>query len=381
MSVTVRPIDKSEHKAFVDLSYRLYANDPNWVPPLKMDLHELLTPGKNPWFEHGELQLFLAERNGKVIGRISAHFDHLALTQPVEQGMGPGTGNWGLLEAEDSEAMAALIATAEQWLRDKGMHRVLAPLSLSIWDEPGLLTFGADHPPTIMMGHHNPAYQAWIEALNYTKAMGLVTYEVPISEPFPPLTQRIVEMGERNKRIVIRRADKRRFDEEANLIIGILNDAWSDNWGFVPITQSEINYIGKKLKDIIYEDLVRIAEVDGEPVAFMMTWPDMNEKLRDYGGNLFPFNFIKLLLWLRKPKVRTMRVPLMGVVKRLQSSRLASQLAFMLTEFTRRDAVTNYGATRGEFGWVLESNGPMLSVGEATGGHVNKRYTLYQKAL
>ena len=381
MTVTIRPIDATEHKAFVALPYRLYKNDPNWVPPLKIDINELLNTKKNPWFEHGELQLFLAERNGAVVGRISAHIDHLALAQPLEQGMGPGTGFWGLLEAEDAETMAALIATAEDWLRGKQMHRVLAPISISIWDEPGLLTEGHDHPPTMMMGHHNAAYQGWIEAQNYTKAMGLVTYEVPIAGEFPPITRRIVQSGERNPRIKIRRAEKSRFAEEADLIIGILNDAWSDNWGFVPITQSEIAYIGKKLKDIIYEDLVRIAEVDGEPVAFMITWPDMNERIKSFNGNLFPFNVLKLLWWLRAPKVRTMRVPLMGVVKRVQATRLAGQLAFMMIEFIRRDATTKFGATRGEFGWVLENNGPMLSVGDATGGHVNKRYTIYEKTL
>ncbi len=380
-AIIVRPIGKAEHKAFVALPYRLYRDDPCWVPPLKRDVLELITPGRNPWFEHGEAQLFLAEVAGLVVGRISAHFDTLALAQPPEQGMGPGTGNWGLLEAEDADVAAVLISAAEDWLRKKGMHRVLAPISLAMWDEPGLLTKGFDQPPTVMMGHNSPAYQGWVEPLGYTKAMGLVTYEVPIVAPFPPLFNRIVETGERNPRIVIRQVNKKRFDEEAALILGILNDAWADNWGFVPITDSEIAYVGKKLKDIVYEDLIMIAEVDGEPVAFMMTWPDLNERLKRYNGKLFPFNFIDLLWWLRKPKVKTMRVPLMGVVKRMQSTRLASQLAMMMIEFIRRNAISRYGATRGEFGWVLESNGPMISVGEATGGWINKEYTIYEKAL
>jgi hypothetical protein len=381
MTVTVRAIGKADYSAFVELPYRLYKDDPNWVPPLKSELYGLITPGKNPWFEHGEAQLFLAEQNGTVVGRISAHIDHLALAQPIEQGMGPGTGNWGLLEAESAEGTKALIAAAEGWLRAKGMHRVLAPLSISIWDEPGLLTKGFEQPPTVMMGHNSSVYQAWIEPNGYTKAMGLVTYEVPIAAPFPALFNRIVESGERNPRIVLRKVDKSRFNEEAALVLSILNNAWSDNWGFVPLTESEIAYVGKKLKDLVYEDLWRIAQVDGEPVAFMMVLPDMNEKIKDYRGNLFPFNFIKLLWWLRAPKVKTMRVPLMGVLKRLQSSRLASQLAMMMIESIRRDAAAKFGATRGEFGWVLESNGPMLSVGDATGGWINKEYTIYEKTL
>ena len=380
--IAIRPVtSKADKKAFVELPYRLYANDPNWVPPLKQDVYSLITPGKNPWFGHGEAQLFLAERGGRVIGRISAHIDHLALAQPVEQGMGPGVGNWGLFEAEDAGVAAALLATAETWLREKGMVRSLGPLSLSIWDEPGLLVQGFDHPPTVLMGHDNPAYQSWIEAAGYAGIKDLYTYAIPIDKEFPPLVQRIVQSGDRNDRIVIRRVDKRNFKAEAALILAILNDAWSDNWGFVPFTDAEVAYAGKTLKPVVYEDLIRIAEVDGEPVAFMMTLPDLNEKIAGFGGALFPFNWAKLLWWLRAPKVTTMRVPLMGVVKKLQSTRMASQLAFMLVSYIREDATAKFGATRGEFGWVLEDNGPMRSVGEAINGEINKIYRIYEKTL
>ncbi len=380
--IAIRPVtSKADKKAFVELPYRLYANDPNWVPPLKQDVYSLITPGKNPWFGHGEAQLFLAERGGRVIGRISAHIDHLALAQPVEQGMGPGVGNWGLFEAEDAGVAAALLATAETWLREKGMVRTLGPLSLSIWDEPGLLVQGFDHPPTVLMGHDNPAYQSWIEAAGYAGIKDLYTYAIPIDKEFPPLVQRIVQSGDRNDRIVIRRVDKRNFKAEAALILAILNDAWSDNWGFVPFTDAEVAYAGKTLKPVVYEDLIRIAEVDGEPVAFMMTLPDLNEKIAGFGGALFPFNWAKLLWWLRAPKVTTMRVPLMGVVKKLQSTRMASQLAFMLVSYIREDATAKFGATRGEFGWVLEDNGPMRSVGEAINGEINKIYRIYEKTL
>ncbi len=380
--IAIRPVtSKADKKAFVELPYRLYANDPNWVPPLKQDVYSLITPGKNPWFGHGEAQLFLAERGGRVIGRISAHIDHLALAQPVEQGMGPGVGNWGLFEAEDAGVAAALLATAETWLREKGMVRTLGPLSLSIWDEPGLLVQGFDHPPTVLMGHDNPAYQSWIEAAGYAGIKDLYTYAIPIDKEFPPLVQRIVQSGDRNDRIVIRRVDKRNFKAEAALILAILNDAWSDNWGFVPFTDAEVAYAGKTLKPVVYEDLIRIAEVDGEPVAFMMTLPDLNEKIAGFGGALFPFNWAKLLWWLRAPKVTTMRVPLMGVVKKLQSTRMASQLAFMLVSYIREDATAKFGATRGEFGWVLEDNGPMRSVGEAINGEINKIYRIYEKML
>jgi hypothetical protein len=382
LSTTIRPvITKTDRKAFVELPYRLYANNPNWVPPLKDEVYGLLTPGKNPWFEHGEAQLFIAEAGGRVTGRISAHIDQLALTQPPEQGMGPGTGMWGFLEAEDAATTATLIAAAEDWLRARGMTKSMGPFSFSYWDEVGLLVEGHDHPPTVMMAYNDASYQAWVEATGYRGVEDLFTYALVINEGFPELTNRIVASGERNTRIKIRHVDKSRFDEEAALIIGILNDAWSDNWGFVPFTPAEIAYAGKKLKPLVYEDLIRIAEIDGEPVAFMMTIPNMNEKLINYGGDLLPFNWVKLLWWLRKPKAKIMRVPLMGVLKKLQSSRVASQLAFMLIEFIRRDSVEKYGATHGEFGWVLASNGPMRSVGEAVGGKVNKVYRIYEKAL
>jgi hypothetical protein len=382
MNIKIRPVStKADKQAFVDLPFRLYAGDPNWVPPLKSDVMATITPGKNPWFEHGEAQLFLAERDGHVVGRISAHLDYLALAQPPEQGMGPGVGNWGFFEAEDAEVAKALIETAEGWLRDKKMVRALGPLSLSIWEEPGLLVQGHDHPPTVLMGHHNPAYGAWIQAAGYAGVKDLYTYQIPIDVPFPPLVQRIVASGERNERIVIRKVNKANFDAEAAIILSILNDAWSGNWGFVPITDAEVAHTGKQLKPIVFNDLICIAEVDGEPVAFMMTWPDINEKIGSFGGSLFPFNWAKLLWWLRAPKVRSMRVPLMGVVKKMQATRLASQLAFMMITYIRDASTNKFGASRGEFGWVLEDNGPMRSVGEAINGEINKIYRIYEKPL
>lgn len=368
-------------KAFIDLPWRLYANDPNWVPPLKAEVKELLTPGKNPFFGHAEAQYFLARRNGKVVGRISAHIDHLALAQPVEQGMGPGTGNFGLFEAEDDATGKALIATAEDWLRAKGMTRVLGPISLSIWEEPGLLVSGHDHPPTVMMGHNSPTYQAMIEGAGYVPVKQLKTYELDITKSFPPLIQRIIQSGEKNPRITIRRVDKSKFDREAAIILAILNDAWGNNWGFVPITDDEIAHTGKKLKPIVFEDLIMIAELDGEPVAFMMTLPDLNEATKSLNGSLFPFGFIKLLKWLRKPKARTMRVPLMGVVQRLQSSRMAGQLAFMMIETIRLRAIADYGSTRGEIGWVLDDNQGMNGIADAINSTVNKIYQIYEKPL
>jgi GNAT superfamily N-acetyltransferase len=383
MALTIRQISgsKADRKAFVDIQYRINEHDPNWVPPLKDEMLGLITPGKNPWFGHGEAAFFIAERDGKAVGRVSAQDDRLLAAIPEELAGGKHVGHWGMIEAEDEPTAAALIATAEDWLRKRGKTKSIGPISISIWDEPGLLVKGHDHPPTVMMGHHNAAYEGWVERAGYVGVKDLNTYDLPIHTGFPPLVQRIVTSGERNTRIKVRRVDKSRFAEEAALILGILNDAWSDNWGFVPLTDEEIAYAGKKLKAIVFEDLIMVAEVDGEPVAFMVTLPDLNEKLRGFGGSLLPFNWAKLLWWLRKPKVRTMRVPLMGVVKRLQATRLASQLAFMMIEYIRREAITTYGATRGEIGWVLEDNQGMVSIAEMLNSNINRIYRLYEKTL
>ena len=380
--IEITPVaSKADKKAFIDFAYAINKDDPNWVPPLRDEVVELITPGKNPFHEHAKVQLFLARRDGEVVGRISAHYDELALTQPPELGMGPGTGNWGLFEARDEAVARALIARAEAWLREQRMTRVLAPISLSIWEEPGLLVKGHDHPPMVMMGHNRPEYQGWIEGDGYTLAKTLYTYDLKVDQQFPPLIQRIVSSGENNPRIRVRRADKKKFDQEAQIIIGILNDAWSSNWGFVPFTKSEEAYAGKKMKPLIFEGAVMIAELDGEPVAFMMALPDINAVLRPMGGKLFPFNFIKLLWWLRKARPADFRVPLMGVVKRLQNSRMASQLAFMMIERIRRYACEEHGAKRGEIGWILEDNQGMNAIADAIESKVNREYNIYQKSL
>ncbi|MFA5989491.1 MAG: N-acetyltransferase [Sphingomonas sp.] len=382
ISATIRPVlTKADRRLFINLAYQLNRHDPNWVPPLRQEALGLIDPAKNGWFSHAKAQLFLAERSGKAVGRISAHIDTLALTMPADKGFGPGTGFWGMLDAADEATADALIATAENWLRGQGMTRALGPVSLSIWEEPGLLILGHDHPPTVMMGHHLPHYQQWIERAGYQPAKQVITYELDISVPFPPLVNRIIQSGEKNPRIVVRQVNKANFVAEAEIILSILNDAWSDNWGFVPLTQPEIDDVGKKLKPIVFNDLIRIAELDGEPVAFMITLPDLNEAIAPLNGSLLPFGWAKLLWWLRRPKVRTMRVPLMGVVKRLQSSRMASQLAFMMIEYIRRSSTEKYGATRGEIGWVLDDNQGMRSIAETINSHINRIYQIYSKPL
>ena len=377
--LAVVPVVSGRDRArFIELPYRLYARDPHWVPPLRSEARELIEGIKtNPWFGHGRSAMWLVERGGEVVGRISAQVDDL-----VQSHQGPGIGHWGLFECIDDAAVAKLLLdTAENWLRVAGMTRSMGPFSISIWDEPGLLIDGFDSSPTVMMGHHLRYYAPLIEAHGYAKAADMHTYEVAIGQPFPDTVQRIVAAGERAGRIKVRKVDKANFAAEAALILDILNDAWAKNWGFVPLTPLEVKHVGKKLKPIVYEDLIRIAEVDGVAQAFMIALPDLNELTRDLGGRLFPFNWVKLLWRLRKPKVRRIRVPLMGVRTPLQGTRTASIMAFLMIEYIRDAAYQNYGATRGEIGWILEDNGPMRSIADVIEAQVTRTYRVYERTL
>jgi GNAT superfamily N-acetyltransferase len=380
--IVIEPVDGKKGRArFVDLGRAFAARLPHSVPQLRGEQLELVDPAKNPFFGHARAQLFVASRAGRDVGRISAQIDELALDMPPEQGFGPGTGFFGYFDAEDEEVARALLAAAEGWLRAEGMTRVLGPISMSIWEEPGLLVQGQDHPPMIMMGHHPAPYAGWIEAAGFTRAKTLYTYDLDITNGFGPLVQRLVQSGERNDRIRIRRVDKDRWDEEVATILAILNDAWSDNWGFVPFTPAEVAYAGKKLRAIIHEELNMIAEVDGRPVAFMLTWPDINSALARINGKLFPFGWFHMLRWLRRPRGAGMRVPLMGVLKELHNTRMAGTLAFMMIEAIRLQATTKFESNRGELGWVLEDNQGMLAIADTIRSTVNREYAIYQRPL
>jgi len=380
--IIIEPVTGKKGRAeFVDLGRRFADRVPHNVPQLRSEQLELVDPGKNPFFGHAEAELFIARRGGEAVGRISAHIDHLALAMPAEQGFGPGTGNFGYFDAVDEAVAHALLAAAEDWLRQQGMTRSLGPISLSIWEEPGLLVRGQDHAPMIMMGHHPVHYRGWIESYGYKKAKSLLTYDLDVSKEFPPLVQRIVKSGERNERINVRPVDKSQWDSEVAIVLSILNDAWSQNWGFVPFTPEEVAYAGKKLRPIIHEPLNMIAELDGKPVAFMLTFPDMNKVLTRIKGKLFPFGWFHLLRWLRHPRDADMRVPLMGVKKELHNSRLASQLAFMMISQIRRNAVAAYGSKRGEIGWILDDNQGMVAIADTIESKINRDYWIFEKTL
>tara|TARA_B100000929_G_scaffold113313_1_gene89776 strand:- start:6061 stop:7224 length:1164 start_codon:yes stop_codon:yes gene_type:complete len=372
---------KAGRAAFVDTGRDFAAREPHWVPQLRSEQLELVNPEKNPFFGHAAHQLFLARRGSKPVGRISAHIDRLALELPREQGFGPGAGMFGYFDAEDETVAHALLKRAEEWLASQGMNRAIGPISMSIWEEPGLLVKGQDHDPMIMMGHHPAIYREWIESAGYSRTKTLLTYDLDVTSDFPPLIRRIVQSGQRNDRITLRPVDVSRWDEEVETILAILNDAWSNNWGFVPFTNAEIAYAGKKLKPIIHPDLNLIAELDGKPVAFMLTFPDMNDVLRKVDGKLFPFGWFHILRWLRKPRRMGMRVPLMGVLRELHNSRLASQLAFMMISQIRDVAVDKYETRRAEIGWILDDNQGMMAIADAIQSTINREYAIFEKSL
>lgn len=380
--IVIRPVaGKAGRAAFVDLGRKFAAALPHSVPQLRSEQLELVDPGRNPFFGHARVQLFLAERGGRSVGRISAHIDELALAVSAEQGFGPGTGMFGYFDAEDEAVAHALLAAAQDWLRAEGMTRAVGPISLSIWEEPGLLVHGHDHAPMIMMGHHPAHYRGWIESAGFVPAKRLLTYDLDVKREFPPLIQRIVASGDRNPRITVRSVDKSRWDEDAAIVLNILNDAWLGNWGFVPFTPEEIAYAGKKLRPLIHEPINMIAELDGRPVAFMLTFPDVNHVLSRINGRLFPLGWVHMLRWLRRPLGSGMRVPLMGVLRELHNSRLASQLAFMMISRIRRNAVDLYDSDRGEIGWILDDNQGMVAIADAINSRVNREYLVFERPL
>ena len=380
--VVIDPVEGKQGRAlFVDTGRRFASREPHAVPQLRGEQLELVDPAKNPFFGHAAHQLFVARRGDAVVGRISAHIDRLALELPRQQGFGPGAGMFGYFDAADEAVAHALLRAAEDWLRGQGMDRAIGPISMSIWEEPGLLVSGQDHAPMIMMGHHPEIYQHWIESAGYARAKPLLTYDLDVTVGFPPLIRRIVQSGQRNERISLRPVDLSRWDEEVETILAILNDAWSNNWGFIPFTNAEIAYAGKKLKPIIHPQINLIAEVDGKPVAFMLTLPDINDVLRKVNGRLWPLGWLRLLRWMRKPSGAGMRVPLMGVRRELHNSRLASQLAFMMISQIREVAIAEYQTKRAEIGWILDDNQGMKAIADAIGSTVNREYAIYERSL
>jgi GNAT superfamily N-acetyltransferase len=337
-----------------------------------------LDPKVNPFFGHAEVQLWLALRDGDPVGRISAQIDQAALAQHKDE-----TGYFGFLEAEDDgESFAALLGAAEAWLKDRGMRRVRGPFSLSINDESGLLIQGFDRPPSIMMGHAPPYYASRLEEQDYAKAMDLIAYEFDVvaTNSVPPVVRRLVQDLGRRSNVTIRNLRKSHIDQELKAVLDIFNDAWSNNWGFVPFSDIAIAKLGKDMRPLIREDFVSIVEIDAKPAAFAIALPNLNEVIADLNGALLPFGWAKLLYRLKRGKLRTARMPLMGVRKKYQGGTFGAALAYTVIQRVH-ESVRRAGFVGGELSWVLEDNLPARKVIEAAGGVPYKTYRIYEKAL
>lgn len=370
----VRPADsKADREAFLRLPSRLYRNDPCWVAPLLFERRSTIAPG-NPVFEHLRWQPFLAWRGDQVVGRISAQVDTL-----VQTVRGEDIGYYGLLEAEDDPAVfSALLLTAEQWLRDNGMAAVRGPYNLNINQECGMLVSGFDTIPNMMMGHALPYYEQRILDCGYHVAKDLLAYEAPPDFAAPPL---LTALQKRLAgRLVVSPLDTSRKTEELDAMCEIFNDAWARNWGAVPFTQKEFRTVANEMLLLIPKELIQVARVDGEPAAFIVLLPNLNEALQGLDGKLFPFGWAKLLWRLKVKFTRSARVPLMGVKQKFQNRIMGPGLAFAVIDAVRHVAA-RMGVKTVEMSWVLEDNEGMRHIAEGIGGVIVKRYRIYERAL
>ncbi|MCB1846646.1 MAG: hypothetical protein KDI04_04465 [Halieaceae bacterium] len=358
---------------FLALPHRLYADDPAWVAPLDFEQRQRFSP-RNHFFEHARMQAWIARRDGVPVGRITAQVDELHLRQH-----GDAAGYFGMLEAEDDpRVFAALFGAAQDWLRGQGMERVRGPFNLHVNEEVGLLVEGFSTPPFVLMGHARPWYGPQVETQGYRGVKDLLAYHIrPDFDP-PRVMTRLAERA--SERVRVRALRRKQLAEDAAIMRDVFNDAWEHNWGFVPLAEAEWVETVSTLAKLMPDEYIQIAEYDGEPVAFIVALPNLNEATRDLGGKLLPFGWLKLLWRLKVRHPHSARIPLMGVRKSHQHSRLGPTLAFMVIDAVRKPMHAR-GVTNVEMGWILEDNDGMRNIIETIGGQAYKRYRIYEKEL
>ena len=372
--VSVEVVGKPEQmRQFLALPQRIYASDPVWIAPLGFMKREQMS-AKNHFFDHARWRAWLALRDGKPVGRITAQIDAMHLQQH-----GDDAGYFGMLEADDDPAVfAALFRAAEDWLRSEGMKQVLGPFNLHVNEEVGLLVEGFATPPYVLMGHARPWYGPAVEAQGYHGVKDLLAYQVRPDFDAPRVMERLAQRV--SDRVVVRPVRRKQLLEDAAIMLEIFNDAWQNNWGFVPLVEAEWAETVSTLTKLMPDDYIQIAEYDGEPVAFIVALPNLNEAARDLNGRLLPFGWAKLLWRLKVRHPKSARVPLMGVKQSFQHSRLGPTLAFMVIDAVRK-ALHARGVRDVEMGWILEDNDGMRNIIETIGGVAYKRYRVYQKEL
>lgn len=366
---------KADLKRFVNVTREVYKNDPNWIQPLMLERMDVLQKNKNPYFDHAKVAMWTAEQDGRLIGRISAQIDELA-----QEKWGPNLGHFGFFEACNEDTATALLDTAKKWLTDNGMVRMQGPWSLNPAEEVGTLIEGFNTPPCFMMPHGRPEYDGWLKNQGFDKAKDMFAYQLDITDPLPERAQRIVGMAKKNEKVTIRPINMKKFDEELATIMDIYNEAWGENWGYVRFTDKEAKHAAKALKPVVKPYRTYMCEYDGEPVAFMLTIPDVNHKLRDLDGKLGIVNAFKLLYRMFNGKEDRCRVPLMGVRKRFQKKPLGAAMAMWMIDVSKQNVVDR-GAYFGELGWILEDNDGMNSILLEIGCEVYKTYRVYEKNI
>ena len=378
MAVEIRPVrTRSDLNAFIKLPLAIYRNEPRWVAPLLMDVKKRLNRSQNPFFEHAEAEFFLARRDGRPVGRISAHIDrHLNEFQNNDWGL------WGWFECEDDpEAATALFAAAEGWLRDRGRGTMIGPMDYTTNDECGLLIEGHERPPLILCPWHHPYYQRLAEEeLGLQKAMDLYMWSLHVTgrDKVNPLIWQVADRVESEHGIVCRNFDKKDMDREIGRFLEVYNAAWERNWGAVPLTDAEVRHMAKDMKPILDENWAMVAERrdTGEIVGVALTLPDYNQvfaKLRPR-GRLLPFGWLTFLR--QRSKIDAVRVFALGVKPEYQHTGIAAR--FYQMHFDAAERTPQKG---GEMGWILEVNKPMNRAMEGRGGEIVRRYRIYEKPL
>ncbi len=380
-AVTIRPVEgRRDLRRFIDVPFDVHRDNPMWVAPLRFERREFLDRKKNPFFEHAEAEYFLAERDGQVVGRITAHVD-----ERWDEFQGGSDGMFGFYESiDDREVSDALLDAASEWVAGKGRQRIIGPFDFTTNDELGILIEGFDRPPMILQPWHPPAYAQMIEAHGYTKAMDLLMWELQFGDlkegiEFDPSIHEAAKKALSDEGITIRKMNLKDLPNEVRRFMGVYNDAWGDNWGFVPITEAEADHQAKALKMVMDEDWGMIAEKGDEVVGSALTLPDVNQVLKRLNGRILPFGWARYLLGKRN--IDQCRVFALGVKHEYQHTGVAAGLYLRHLANADRNAKRGRGIVGGEMGWILETNKAMNRAMEGMGGEIVKRYRIYEKSL
>jgi GNAT superfamily N-acetyltransferase len=363
---------RSDLMRFIRLPWRIYRNSPQWVPPLIFERKQFLSRKKNPFFNHGEAEYFLAWRGSRVVGRITAQVDH-----DFNQHQGHDWGLFGFFECDDDpEAANALVGTADAWLRERGRDRMVGPFDFTMNDEAGLLIEGFERKPMVKQPWHHPYYQDLLEGAGLTKVIDLYmwTLQVDKRSDVAPMIWQVAEQAEKEHGITLRHMRKKQLDAEVHHFVDVYNAAWKDNWGFTPMRVEDFEHTAKDMKPLLSEDWLMICEKDGEVIAAALTVPDFNQAFEKANGRLLPFGGIRMLAKLRS--IDQVRVGFLGVKPEYQHTGVAALL--YREHFDMAEKTPQKG---GEMGWILETNTPMNRAMEGMGGTIAKKYRVYEKVF